>query len=204
MYWWNWFRCRESKIWFQNSGDFLHKQKGHVKGKDGNWYDPNKRAEVEEYLDKNRGAKSYLDDTVLQDSRQAPTTTANRTTNIAAENPIQNGSMSNSFSKDMPNSTTEHIKSKGVDVPSGYKMSDSGIIVPESIKEPHPHVSNSSGWFSKLLGKSAKQAVRSLPFVGGIAGMFFAAEEAMAGNYERAGLEVVSAVSDFIPGAGTA
>jgi hypothetical protein len=68
------------------------------------------------------------------------------------------------------------------------------------------------GFFSNIFdgvtdlfsSNAGKQALRAMPLVGTAAGLVFAGQEAMAGNFERAGLELVSATADMVPGVGTA
>jgi hypothetical protein len=112
--------------------------------------------------------------------------------------------ISTSSTKDIPNSTinTEDVK--------GYKTTDSGILVPDNYDTSSPKTKG--GGFSNIFdgvtdlfsSNAGKQALRSMPFVGTAAGLVFAGQEAMAGNFERAGLELVSATADMVPGVGTA
>ena len=57
----------------------------------------------------------------------------------------------------------------------------------------------------KVIGpKLAKAAVKSIPLVGALAGLGFAINRAMAGDYYGAGAEVASGIASTVPGVGTA
>lgn len=89
---------------FRKGSTLYHEQKGHIQGNNGEWYDPNKRGKggVEEYLDKNKGSKSYLDPS-FEPTPSAPNT--NATTHPTASNPAENVKSPNMESSlnDLPN-----------------------------------------------------------------------------------------------------
>jgi len=135
---------------------------------------------VDEYLDKNRGAKSYLDSSPYlsgPNSPQSADATMNSTNRMSAPN-----------------------TALAIDSP----LSNNNSIIPNS-------PSGNQGFFVRTMdtvggffdNPAGKQGLRSMPFIGTAAGLFFAGQEVMTGNFSRAGLEIVSAIGSAVPGIGT-
>lgn len=123
---------------FKKGTDSYHNRKGHVQGSGGEWYDPNKRGKggVDEYLDKNKGSKDYLDPS------SAPKPSAPST---------------NATAHATPNNTTAHTSAVNMDTSLNNLHNSS--TNPTHIQGENPLAPHASGGWKSTVFKWATGVV---------------------------------------------